>query len=80
MSKKKSKKPKAELSEYVLDNISSNCSYQLMINAIRQYLEMMDGSLLPEKYEQEIYNLFSEQPNLMNLIYCACEEDGYNSF
>ena len=79
MSKKKNRKPKAELSEYILDNIS-DCTYQLRIDTIKQYLEIMDGSLLPEKYEWEIYNLFSEQPNLIKLIYYACEEDGYNSF
>ena len=79
MSKRKVRKQKEELSNFVLDCIA-DYKYTDARDAVKEYLDLADGSLLPEKYEYEIHNLFSEYPNLMKLICCACEEKGYNSF
>ena len=78
MSKKK-KNNKIFPTEFVLDEISEY-TYAKAIKTIKTYLAMMDGSILSDQTELEIYNLFLQHSELMKLICCACEEDGYNSF
>ena len=77
MSKGKNKQKKKQnislLSDYVFNDIKcSNAS--TTINTVKKYLELCDGSILPETYELEIINLFSQYPTLMKLIVSAHEE------
>lgn len=75
MSKRKNKKSTEELSHYILEDIDTY-DYRDAINDVKLYLNLTDGSSLPQKYEWEIYNLFSQHPNLIKLICCACKESG----
>ena len=77
MGKKKNKQKKGQnislLTDYVFNDIQS-CNASTAINTIKKYLELCDGSILPETYEWEIINLFSQHPTLMKLIVSAHEE------
>lgn len=77
MGKKKNKQKKGQnislLTDYVFNDIQS-CNASTTINTIKKYLELCDGSTLPETYEWEIINLFSQYPTLMKLIISAHEE------
>lgn len=77
MSKKKNKQKKGQnislLTDYIFNDIQS-CNASTTINTIKKYLELCDGSTLPETYEWEIINLFSQYPTLMKLIVSAHEE------
>ena len=71
--RQKKKKNISLLTDYVFNDIKS-CNASATINTVKKYLELCDGSTLPETYEQEIINLFSQHPTLMKLIVSAHEE------
>ena len=77
MGKRKNKQKKEKnvslLTDYIFDDIKS-CNASTTINTVKKYLELCDGSVLPETYEQEIVNLFSQYPTLMKLIVSAHED------
>lgn len=79
MSKKKNKQKKVQnlslLTDYVFNDIQ-DCNAITTISTIKKYLQLCDGSTLPETYQWEIINLFSQRPTLMKLIVSAHE----NSF
>mgnify|MGYP003552289668 CR=1 FL=1 len=77
MGKGKNKQRKKQnislLTDYVFNDIKS-CNASTTINTVKKYLDLCDGSTLPESYEWEIINLFSQYPTLMKLIVSAHEE------
>lgn len=77
MGKGKNKQRKKQnislLTDYVFNDIKS-CNASTTINTVKKYLDLCDGSTLPESCEWEIINLFSQYPTLMKLIVSAHEE------
>lgn len=70
MAKNKNKKNISVLTDYIYNDIQ-DVNTNVALDTIKQYLNLNDGSTLPEVYEWEIVNLFSQRPTLMKLICTA---------
>jgi len=67
---KKNNKNTTLLSDYIYNDIQS-VNVRMTLDIVKNFIDMGDGSKLPESYEWEIINLFTQYPEIMKLICSA---------